>query len=233
MNRRPRLWNDCLAINRNAAIKLAPAADLSEPWWAEAELEWISRGRQCRQLVAWFGGLAKSPGKRRATVLPSALSGGFGSATSMENEGRSFVGEPNLEPAVASQIGRYLFEPDAAILAAKLEGALAAAHGLAAISPGVAYFTGDAPVETALVACFEVLDVLPYRTKLVRQWLAERGVGRLEVKKRGVPLDPEVVRRELTAACTGSAEATVILMRIGEKVMAVMARRISQPIAGN
>ena len=94
-----------LSNNRNAAIKLAPAADLQEPWWAEAELEWISRGRQCRQLVAWFDGLAKSPGKRRATVLPSALSSGFGSAVAMKDDGRSFVGEPNFESEVASQVG--------------------------------------------------------------------------------------------------------------------------------
>ncbi len=50
----PEVLQRLLSVCPNAAIKLAPAADLTEPFWADAELEWISRGRQCRQLIAWF-----------------------------------------------------------------------------------------------------------------------------------------------------------------------------------
>ena len=49
---------------------------LDADWQGRAELEWISHNRQCRQLVAWFGELAKrqdsgahgSVGKRIALV---------------------------------------------------------------------------------------------------------------------------------------------------------------------
>ena len=47
-----------LARNANAAIKLAPATKLPPDWIARCELEWISRDRECRQLVAWHGNLA-------------------------------------------------------------------------------------------------------------------------------------------------------------------------------
>jgi len=214
----------------HAAVKLAPAADLVEPWWAEAELEWISRGRQCRQLVAWFGNLAQHPGLCRATVIRSTTSDSQDrpSAT-IAIIVATIIGEPNLELSLAPQIGRYLFEPDAAVLAAKLEGALAAQHDLAAITPGVAYFTADRPIESAAVDCFEVLEVMPYRTKTLRQWLIQRGVDRLEVKKRGVPLDPAEVRRELLVGNRDkdafTEEITLLLTRIAGQITAIFARR--------
>src|SRR5690606_27367077 len=59
-----------LARNPHAAIKLAPACEPLRHWEERAELEWISRAGECRQLVAWFGALTDSPGTRRATMLP-------------------------------------------------------------------------------------------------------------------------------------------------------------------
>src|SRR5262249_34061447 len=75
----------------NAAIKLAPAADLEAAGSSEAELEWISRARQCRQLVAWFGQLAEHAGRRRATMLRA------GEAAEEVDIAATFVGEPNIE----------------------------------------------------------------------------------------------------------------------------------------
>jgi hypothetical protein len=216
-----------LSICPHAAIKLAPAADLIEPWWTDAELEWISRSRQCRQLVAWFGNLAQHPGRRRATVIRPATSKDENQPSGdRPTVAATLIGQPNLECPLAPKIGRYVLEPDAAVLAAKLEGDLAIRHNLMAMTPGVAYFTADQPVESKLLDCFEVLEVMPCRIKPLRQWLASRGIGRLEVKKRGVPLDPEEVRRELLVSNQGSEEATLLLTRIGSQIMAIVAKRV-------
>ncbi|HEY2881731.1 MAG TPA: hypothetical protein VGJ15_04845 [Pirellulales bacterium] len=223
----PDVLRSLLEACPNAAIKLAPAATMEEPWWHDAELQWISRARQCRQLVAWFGNLAENPGQRRATVLIAE--------NSRQNplplgEGRvrvqaiHFVGQPDEPIPVAPQIGRYLFEPDAAVLAAKLEGALAQAEGLSAVAGGVAYFTADRPEHHPALVGFEVLEVLPYRAKPLREWLAARNLGRLEIKKRGVPLDPAVVQRELKN--DGTEQAVVLLAKIAGRVMAVVAKRL-------
>jgi THUMP domain-like len=201
----------------NASIKLAPAAVLPEDWSSRAELEWISRKRECRQLVAWFGELATHPSQRRATVLAS------------DGElRRTLCGEPNRPIPLAPHIGRYVFEPDAAVLAAKLEGILAAEQGLSAIAPGIAYLTSDSPLDDAALAGFEVLEILPLRTKMLKTWLAERGFGRLEVKKRGVDIDPERLRRELQVA--GDAATTLLVTRAAGRVIVIAARRISLAI---
>jgi hypothetical protein len=203
------------------AVKLAPAATLPDGWEARAELEWISRDGQCRQLVAWFGALAARPGARRATMLASAERG----AGKAEGEVPRMVcaGPPYIEPPLAPGVGRYLFEPDNAILAAGLTGVLAAEHGLAAIAPGIAYLTGDAPLADRALACFLVTDVLPFDLRRVQSLLRQRGIGRLEIKKRGAPHDPAEVRRRLQPS--GDGQATLILTRIAGRVMAIMATR--------
>ncbi len=201
-----------LEQNPNAAIKLAPAAQMPDGWPQRAELEWISRGGQCRQLVAWFGGLARDAGKRRATVLGASAAA------------RSIVGVDDLEPPLAGAIGSYVFEPDAAVLAAKLGGQLAAEHALVAIAPRVAYWTGERPIRDPALACFVVLEVLPFRVKPVKELLRSLDVGQLEIKKRGVELDPALTRRQLNLA--GSQSAALLIARVGKQVTAIVARRV-------
>lgn len=197
-----------------AAIKLAPAAEAPPSWQSQGELEWISRGGECKQLVAWLGPLAARPGRRRATILARAGD---------EWTHRCVCGEPDAPFAVAPRWGRYLAEPDAAVLAARLVGALAEERGLAAIAPGAVYLTGDQPNPDAALAWFEITDVLPFDVRRLKPLLRARGIGRLEVKKRGVDLSPDEVRRQLRVP--GDESATLFVTRVGAAVTAILARR--------
>jgi hypothetical protein len=211
----PEVIEQLLAACPAGAIKLAPAAELPDDWTSRAGLEWISRDGECRQLVAWFGDLADKPGRRSATVL----------ATGATNHApRTVFGEPGATIPLASRVGRFVFEPDAAVLAAKLTGALAAEHGLAEIARGIAYLTGETTINDPALACFEVLDVLPLRAKILNDWLAGRGIGRLEIKKRGVDVEPDELRRQLQVA--GDNAATLIVTRIEGRRLVIAARRV-------
>jgi hypothetical protein len=121
-------------------------------------------------------------------------------------------------------VGRYVFEPDLSVLAARLTGALAQRYALEALAPGTAYLTGDRQVGNPLVACYEVDDVLPFDRRRVRRLLANRRIGHLSVKKRGVDIDPRHVAKELR--CRGDRSATLLLTRIGETVTAIVARSV-------
>src|SRR5262249_7386606 len=160
--------------NSCGAVKLAPAAEVPERWSAEAELEWITRDRECRQQVAWFGALATAPAMRRATVVERSGA----SATIIAD------GEASCEPA--DEPGAYLYDPDPSVLAAGLLGALADKYDLSSLGVDGAYLTGAKRVVDLLAAGFEVRDCLPLRTPMVAKYLAERNVGRVEIKKRGV-----------------------------------------------
>jgi hypothetical protein len=206
-----RLLADC----PNGAVKLAPSAELPDGWESRAELEWISSRRECRQLVVWFGDLCERPGTRRATVLSAA------------RERRAFAGPADVYVPVADRIGRYVFEPDPAILAAGLCGALAAECGLEAVTSQAVYLTGEPAahiLHDAALACFEVMDVLPLRIKPLRQWLRDRGIGRVEVKKRGVDIDPQRLVAELQGP--GEGHATLLICKMREKTTAIIARRL-------
>lgn len=205
-----------LADSSQAALKLAPAAEVPEAWAEQAELEWISRDRQCRQLVAWFGSLTTQPGQRRATIVASS------NASPLVL--RTLLGAEDERPPVAVEIGRYVFDPDAAVLAAKLVGTLAAEHRLAALGPSVAYLTGDQAVDDPALACFEVTDVLPFDLKRLKQLLRSRGIGRLEIKKRAVRQEPEQLRRQL--GLSGDHSAVLLLAPVNERTTAILAQRV-------
>jgi hypothetical protein len=209
----PETIDRLLAQNPHAAVKLAPAATWPERWTSQAELEWISRARGCRQLVAWFGNLAQNPGLRRATLLGTS-----------DDPPRTLVGLPNQEVPPAARIERYVFEPDAAILAAKLEGVVAAEHNLAVISPGVAYFTGPRPVNDPALAAFEVDEIVPFDLKKLKTLLRSRQVGRLEIKVRAVAEDPAELRKRL--ALSGDNSATLLITRREKRVLAILASRV-------
>ena len=201
-----------LAKNPQVAIKLAPAAVWPEQWNEQAEWEWISRGRQCRQLVAWFGSLARQPGRHRATAVGAAPSGVA-----------TFVGQPGEDVAIASAIDRYVFEPDAAVLAAKLSASLAAQHGLHSVLPGIAYWTGPNPIDTSLLSCFEVEEVLPFDLKKLKSLLRDRDAGALEIKVRGADQDPTVLRKQL--APHGTTPFTLLIARSENRAIAILAKR--------
>lgn len=201
-----------LAINPRGAVKLAPAARLADERWRQAELEWIAFDRQCRQLMAWFGPLARSPGQRVATLLGP----GGHVASRIEGSGRQ-----GLQPAAA--IGRYLYEPHAGVLAAGLAGTLAARHGLTAVAADGGYLTGEDPVSDRSCERFEVLEVLPYDARRIKAVLRQRSVGPLEIKKRGVAELPESLRRRLRVP--GPDRAVLILARTERGTTAILARR--------
>jgi hypothetical protein len=196
----------------NGAVKLAPAATLPDEWPPAAELEWLSRDGECRQLVCWFGSLAQSLGGRRATIVDV---GGQALRT---------VTGVEQEPALARALGRYLYEPDAAVLASGLTGALAAEHNLGALAPGIAYLTSDTLVTDRALACFAIEEVLPLDVRRLRQAMRERNIGRLEIKKRGVDITPEQLRRELKLS--GEESATLLIAPIAGRPTVMLAQRV-------
>ncbi|MCA9241841.1 MAG: hypothetical protein KDA37_16640, partial [Planctomycetales bacterium] len=207
-----------LRANPNAAIKLSPASAAPVAWQQQAELEWVSRARECRQQVAWFGALAGHAGARRATRLDAqgAVVG-------------SFVGAPNTPADWGEELGDYLYEPDPAVLAASLQGALAAGLNLPSVAREVAYFTSCQRIDHPLLTRFRVMERLPsLRLKSVAAHLRERGVGRLEIKHRGWRLDPEQFRKQLNLRGDNSA-VLVVYPHLSRPLGVVVEREDSEP----
>jgi len=111
----------------NGALKLAPAAEVPAEWSDGAELEWIGRARQCRQLVVWLGSLARSPGQRAATVVTTPVN------STDPVEAVRIVGDSRRPERLTDSVGQYIFDPDPTVLAADLLGTLADRHELSVV----------------------------------------------------------------------------------------------------
>jgi hypothetical protein len=202
-----------LTANPNAAIKLAPGATVPQDWAETAELEWIGHRGECKQQVAWLGRLSQCTGQRRATVL--------------FDDGRpeySVVGSPDQYIARATSVGRFVYEPHAAVLAAGLSGVLAAEHNLSAIVPGIAYLTANHHVEVPALSAYEVTEVLPCDAKRINAALRQRGIGELVIKHRGFGIEAERLCNSLRY--TGDGHATLILAKSPESSIAMLTTRL-------
>jgi hypothetical protein len=198
----------------NASVKLAPAANVPESWASEGELEWIGEGRECKQLVTWFGSLARHPGRRVATVVEHGHA-----APAM------VTGVPDTAVSFARKVGRYVYEPHAAVRAARLAGSVAVEHDLARLSLDHGYLTGDRLVAGKLLAAFQVIDTLPLDVKRLKAALRGQRAGKLVVKKRGLDIHPETIRRRLSVP--GDEQRILLATRFQGRAIAIIAKRIS------
>ena len=143
---------------------------------------------------------------RRATVI-----GEGGLATLTEDD------DPGAE---VRPVGAYLYEPDGAVIRAGLVTAVAAGIGGGLVDEHIAYVTGDDSFRTPFARGYRVLEELPYREKPLRAALRERGIGRLTIKKRGVQVVPEELRKRL--ALKGDEEGTLVLTRVAGQGTALL-----------
>jgi hypothetical protein len=176
-------------------LKLAPGIDhaLLPP---DAEGEWVSVDGDLVEAAFWCGPLASVP--RRATVLSA---GGHAELT-----GTGTAAGP------VGAVGGYLFDPDPAVVRSHLVAEFAATVDGRLADRDIAYVYADSFSNTPFARCLAVTDMLPFSLKRLRALLRDRGVGRVEIRKRGSALDPDGLRRDLRLS--GPNAASLVLTRV-------------------
>jgi hypothetical protein len=87
-----------------------------------------------------------------------------------------------------------------------------AAGNATLVDPTIAYLTSDAPAESPWLSSYRISEVLPFNLKKLKAHLRSRGIGRVVVKKRGSPIEPETLTRQLRGP--GSDSAVVVVTRV-------------------
>lgn len=190
-------------LTRDSCVKVAPGIphDLLPPG---VEAEWVSDRGEVKEAALWSGRLATTA--RRATVIAET-----GLATLTEDD------DPGAD---VRAVGAYLYEPDGAVIRAGLVTAVAAGVGGGLVDEHIAYVTSDESFRTPFARGYRIVEELPYREKQLRAALRERGIGRLAIKKRGVDVVPEQLRKRLDLH--GEAEATLVLTRVAGQGTALL-----------
>jgi THUMP domain-like len=182
---------------RELAVKCAPGIDFDAVLRLgfDGEIEVTSYQGSVREACLWSTGLAERGVHRRASIL---------------DRGEQITDtEPDDCPVRPA--GRWIVDPDGAVVRAGLVRHYAVRHGLWQLDPQIAYLSGDQlPAGTR---GFEVVQQLPFDERRLRQALAALDCGALEILVRGVDVDPTALRRRL--ALRGSDSLTVVITRVG------------------
>lgn len=182
---------------RPTVVKCAPGIDFDavRGLGFDGEVEVTSSGGSVREACLWSVAVAEPGVRRRATVLDRA------EVTTDADPDDCSVGAP----------GRWIVDPDGAVVRAGLVRQYATRHGLWQLDPDIAYLSGSELPEG--VRGFEVLERLPLREKTLRQALVARDCGALEILVRGVDVDPDLLRQRLRPS--GSQALSLVITRIG------------------
>ncbi len=183
--------------NRDLVVKCAPGIDFGAVarLGFTGEIEVTSLGGSVREACLWSSGLTHSGVRRRATILDRGEQ-----ITDAEPDGCG------VAPA-----GRWIVDPDGAVIRAGLVRHYAARHGLWQLDADIAYLSGDRL--PAGVRGFEVLDQVGYSEKRLREALTAHNAGAVEILVRGVDVDPDALRKRLKLR--GTEQVSVVITRLG------------------
>jgi hypothetical protein len=180
---------------RELVVKCAPGIDFGElsRLGFRGEIEITSLAGSVREACLWSAGLSEVT--RRATMLDTG----------------EVVTDADPDDCPVAPAGRWLVDPDGAVVRAGLVRHYAARHGLWQLDPEIAYLSGDRLPDN--LRGFEVVEELSFSERRLRQALSARDVGAVEILVRGVDVDPDALRTRLRLR--GTQPVSVVITRIG------------------
>ena len=118
-------------------------------------------------------------------------------AVCLDGKGETVVesGAENMVRGVAGTVGPFMYEPDPAIIKARLTAVLADRCGLQFINPAVDYLTSEMMIEHFPGRSFKVFATFPYKPRELKSFLKERNIDAASILRRDFPLSPEDIRR--------------------------------------
>lgn len=174
-------------------VKVAPGIDY-DALPSDLEVEVVSLHGDVKESLLWGGDLRRGV-RCTATLLPSGASLASAQAP-----------RPGVRPS-----GRYVLEPDGAVIRAHLVAELAQLLDGWLLDATIAYISADEARPTPYGRWYRVVEALPFSLKGLRTALRAHDAGQVVVKKRGTAVEPETLRRQLRLQ--GSREVTVVLTR--------------------
>jgi hypothetical protein len=188
------------------SVKAAPGLDRAAvpPGW---EAEFVAVGTDLKEAVLWSPAAAEAA--TRATVLVDGARHTLLPAPGDE----VLVGEP----------GEYLLDPNPAVTRAGLVAELARATGTWQIDERIAFLSASTAVTTPFARTLRVLDSGPWREKDLAGRLRALDVGAVDVRRRGLAGDVDVLRKRLARALKGGTRrATLVMTRVRDRPWALV-----------
>ncbi|WP_448854023.1 THUMP-like domain-containing protein [Corynebacterium frankenforstense] len=203
---------DLLEVHRGRelALKCAPGIDYSD--W-DGLVTVVSVDGAVKEACLYTPGFGRG---RRAVAVTTAADG---TVTSIDR-----IGSGADDEVAVGEPGRYILEPDGAVVRAGLVAHWANREGLWMLDSHIAFLTGEhIPAGSS---GFEFIKAVPL--KKLRTTLAAHDAGSVEILVRGVDVDPDRLRKKLKLR--GARPMAVVIARVGDSARAhVCAGRVHCP----
>jgi THUMP domain-like/RNA cap guanine-N2 methyltransferase len=182
------------------AVKAAPGLALEDVpgGW---ETEFVATGRDLKEAVLWSPALAGAatratvlPGGEQLTPLPDGAAGAAGAAGAVRPP------------------GEYLLDPSPAVTRAGLVRDLAVLTGGRQIDDQIAFLSADVPLVSPFGRSLRVLDSGPWNQKQLPGRLRAAGAGSVDIRRRGLAGNVEVLHRQLARQLDPAATRRITLV---------------------
>ena len=169
-------------------IKASPALEISgleKKLPALSSIVVVSVDGECKEILLMLD--RSHPVGSRPAVRAVCLDAGVFEIAS--------TGADVQERPVSPSVGGWLYEPDAAIIKARLSGELARKLNIQFLNHTVDYLTSNSLVEPFPGRSFRVEECLPFKPKSFRSELERRGISKASIQRRDFPLSVQELRK--------------------------------------
>lgn len=182
------------------AVKCAPGMDFSD-WPGLVSV--VSVAGEVKEACLYSPELAQ--GRRREAVV-------------LNGQTQRIIHDGMCDDVDVGPVGRYIIDPDGAIVRAGLVRHYGYEEGLWQLDPRIAYLTGPQLPKGA--SGFAVIETVPI--KKLKAVLKAYDCGSVEILVRGVDIDPDALRKKL--ALKGSIPLAVVITRIDRTAVAIVCK---------
>ena len=174
-------WGSLLERTRHLMVKCSPLWDADEAARtlpALARCIYVSCAGECRELLLLATCTATHP-----TRICAAVATAQGGWVELEREAGSVPpAERDIAPVTP---GWYLFDPDPALRAGRLEAAAAQHWNLSPVNRYYHYLTAPAPISSFAGRVLRIIDSAPFHRRKTGVWLKGHGVSGATICARG------------------------------------------------
>ena len=175
---------------QRVCIKASPALEISglkKLLPALHTIVVVSVDRECKEILLLLERAYPSDGPVQVKAV---------CLNSDSDEITEVVGGSDAPKVVASAVKEYLYEPDPAIIKARLSAVLARDYGLQFVNKSVDYLTSDRKIEAFPGRSFRVVECVPYKPKSFRTFLERHAIAGASIQRRDFPLSAEELRKK-------------------------------------
>ncbi len=175
---------------QSVCIKASPALEISGLKRLLPSLQQVtvvSVDRECKEILLLLE--RNEPTDKPVTVKAVCLS-------SDSEKVIEIIGDGNADKVVATSVNEYLYEPDPAIIKARLSAVLAKHHNLEFVNQTVDYLTSNQKIEQFPGRTFHVVECIPYKPKSFKAFLQRHSIIEASIQRRDFPISAEELRKK-------------------------------------